>query len=194
MASSKKTLIIYPLNEHERVRLLRSLKILDTSPEARFDDLVTLAAQVAGVEKAALSLIDEDRQWFKARTAPVKITGTSREDSFCTHTILKPKNSVFVIEDASKSSLLRKNPLVTADGGVRFYAGVPLILFETYAVGSLCVFDSVARTLTASQQEALVKIANVAVRRLEELSPELRSNALRSFLLAPDPKIKKTKG
>lgn len=192
MGSSKFFKIIYPVNEVERVRVLESLKILKTAPEAQFDDLVKLAAQVAGVQKAALSLIDTDTQWFKAKTSAVVPNGSSRQDSFCTHTILKPKHTLFIIEDASKDEVLRDNPWVTTTNGIRFYAGVPLVLFDSYSVGSLCVFDSLPRRLSVSQMEALVKIADVAIRRLEALSPEVRSHALRSFFDFRSSKKKKS--
>ncbi|MEO6214281.1 MAG: ATP-binding protein [Vicinamibacterales bacterium] len=156
-----------PTEEAQRVAALRQYDILDTEPELAFDDLTLLASQICETPIAAITLIDSDRQWFKSRVG-LSIPETSRAVSFCTHAI--QQRGIFVVPDASKDERLRDNPQVTGDTHIRFYAGAPLITPEGYALGTLCVVDRVARTLTAEQLEALDALrrqveAQLALRR-----------------------------
>ena len=143
-------------DEAERLSVLRDHHVLDTPPAEEFDDLVRLAAHVCGVPIAAVSLIDEHRQWFKASMG-LGMTETPREAAFCAHTILG--RDTLVIRDATQDPRFQDNPLVTGDPHVRFYAGAPLISEEGYALGSLCVLDTTPGSLTPDQQATLRLLA-----------------------------------
>ncbi len=172
----------YPVSEAERNRLasLRSYAILDTDPEKAFDDLTALAAYVCQTPISLISLVDEDRQWFKARIG-ISATETSRSVSFCTHAI--EQRGLFVVPDALEDHRFANNPLVVSDPKIRFYAGAPLVNPEGYALGTLCVIDRKPRSLSMEQLEALA-----ALSRQVEAQLELRRNliALRHALQARD--------
>ena len=165
-----------PVNEAERLRTLRSYKILDTKPEERFDELTRLAALICGVPISLISLIDTDRQWFKSRFG-LDIEETPRAQAFCTHAIMQPE--MFVVPDAMKDERFAHNPLVTGDLHIRFYAGAPLAARDGHLLGTLCVIDHKPHTLTEAQKEALkivgrLVIANFELRRdLQELRDAL---------------------
>lgn len=156
--------------EAERLVALRRYRILDTEPERAFDDLALLASQICGTPIALITLVDEHRQWFKARVG-MTATETSRAVSFCTHAIQHP--GLFVIPDARQDVRFAANPQVTGDPYIRFYAGAPLITPEGQALGTLCVVDRTPRTLTPEQVQALE-----ALRRQAEAQLELRRNLL----------------
>jgi PAS domain S-box-containing protein len=143
-----------PLPPHEAARLaaLRSLEILDTASEESFDELTALAASICQTPIALVSLIDEDRQWFKSRVGWTA-TATPRDVSFCAHTILE--RDLLIVPDASADERFANSPLVTSDPGIRFYAGAPLVTPEGHALGALCVIDRRPRELTAEQTQAL---------------------------------------
>jgi GAF domain-containing protein len=165
-----------PANEVERLRTLRSYKILDTKPEERFDELTRLAALICGVPISLISLIDTDRQWFKSRFG-LDVEETPRAQAFCTHAIMQP--DMFVVPDATKDERFAQNPLVTGDLHIRFYAGAPLAARDGHVLGTLCVIDHEPHTLTEAQKEALklvgrLVIANFELRRdLQELKEAL---------------------
>ena len=152
--------------ETERLESLRKYQILDTEPEVAFDDLALLASHICETPMAAITLVDADRQWFKARVG-VPVSETPRAISFCTHAI--EQRGIFVVPDASKDERLRDNPQVTGDPHIRFYAGAPLIAREGHALGTLCVVDRRPRHLTPEQAEALG-----ALQRQVEAQLELR--------------------
>src|ERR1022692_4982722 len=152
-----------PKNEDARLENLRSYRILDTSPEQGFDDLTRLAAFVCGTPIALISLIDLNRQWFKSAVG-WDVREIPRDVSFCTHTILKP--DLLVIPETLKDKTLGTSPLAT-HGGIRFYAGVPLITAEGYALGTLCVMDCVPRALTEEQTDALQRLASQVMAQLK---------------------------
>jgi anti-sigma regulatory factor (Ser/Thr protein kinase) len=155
-------------DETARLAALREYRILDTEPERAFDDLALLASQVCGTPIALITLVDADRQWFKARTG-IAATQTSRAVSFCSHAIEQP--GLFIVHDAREDERFRDNPFVTGGPFVRFYAGAPLVTPEGHALGTLCVIDRVPRMLTDGQREALD-----ALRRQAEAQLELRRN------------------
>jgi anti-sigma regulatory factor (Ser/Thr protein kinase) len=157
-------------NETERLAALRRYRILDTDPEEAFDDLALLASQICGTPIALITLVDADRQWFKARVG-TSVTETSRSISFCARAIRQ--SGLFVVADAMEDGEFRDNPLVTGDPYIRFYAGAPLVTHDGHALGTLCVVDRVPRTLTREQTEALA-----ALKRQTEAQLELRSNLI----------------
>lgn len=153
-----------PPNEAERLQALSEYAILDTAPERAFDDLTSLVARICQVPVAMVSLIDENRQWFKSSVG-VAVTEAPRAVSFCAHAILQP--GVFVVSDASKDERFADNPMVTSDPRIRFYAGAPLITPEGHALGTLCVIDRVPRQMSAEQREALRILSHHVVAQLE---------------------------
>ena len=153
-----------PADEPARLAALNRYAVLDTAPEVGFDDLTELAAIICGTPMALVSLVDRDRQWFKSRHG-VEDTETPRDVAFCAHAILS--DDVFVVPDASVDPRFHDNPLATGGPRIQFYAGAPMQSPDGFALGSLCVMDSTARTLTATQRQALKCLARQAVTQLE---------------------------
>ena len=142
-----------PSNEAERLRSLNELGILDSAPEREFDALVQAAALVCGVPVSLISLIDVDRQWFKASTGLPGVTETPRDVAFCAHAILQ--DGIFEVPDATLDPRFVDNALVTGAQAVRFYAGAPLRLSDGSNAGTLCIIDRQPRQLDAKQREVL---------------------------------------
>jgi len=136
-----------PANDAERLQALRELLILDTPPEQRFDRIVAFARQEFEVETVLVSLVDADRQWFKAKLG-LDACETARDISFCGHAILQPE--ILVIEDARADARFADNPLVTGPPFIRFYAGAPLAPRPGLRVGTLCLLDPRPRRLDAT--------------------------------------------
>lgn len=153
-----------PNNEEKRLKVLWQYEILDTVPEEVFDDLTDLAARICGVPMAMISLVDEDRQWFKSKIG-ISHAETARDMAFCPHAILQ--KGLFIIPDATKDARFARSPLVTSEPKIRFYAGAPLVTPDGYALGTLCVLDKVPREMTADQQEALLLLARLVMTQLE---------------------------
>jgi GAF domain-containing protein len=141
-----------PENEAERVNTLRGYGILDTHPEDRFDDLTRLAASICGTPISLISLVDEDRQWFKSKTG-LEVCQTPREDAFCAQAIMSPE--LLVVSDASQDPRFATNPLVLGEPHIRFYTGAPLTAPNGHHLGALCVIDRVPRQLSPDQLESL---------------------------------------
>ncbi|MCD9086345.1 diguanylate cyclase [Stenotrophomonas sp. SY1] len=154
-----------PVNESERVAALQRYRILDTDREQEFDDLVTIARTLCGTRMGAVTLIDRDRQWFKALQG-LEGVQTPRDEAFCAHTILKPKE-LTVVEDARHDPRFSGNPSVLGDPHIRFYAGAPLLSSDGHALGSLCVFDSTPRVLDDLRAEALRALSRQVGKLLE---------------------------
>jgi signal transduction histidine kinase len=153
-----------PDNEIERLGALYSLDILDSPAEKDFDDIAVLAASVCEAPVSAVSLVDADRQWAKAQTGG-EVAETSRDVSFCAHAILG--RDLMLVPDAREDDRFADNPLVTAEGGIRFYAGAPLLTTDGFALGTLCVMDTEPRRLDMEQQQALRALARQVTAQLE---------------------------
>lgn len=150
--------------ERQRLEALYRYRVLDTPAEPVFDDLAAIAAEITGTPTALISLVDADRQWFKAAVR-FPFTQSARAISFCSHTIQQPE--VLTIEDATADERFADNPLVTDGPQIRFYAGAPLITSDGHALGTVCGIDYEARTLTDAQGRALQRLARQVVRELE---------------------------
>jgi GAF domain-containing protein len=153
-----------PKNERTRLKVLWQYEVLDTVPEEMFDDLTELAASICGAPMAMVSLVDEDRQWFKSALG-MNQRQTPRDISFCAHAICQP--DLFVVSDTLRDRRFRENPMVVGAPHIRFYAGSPLITADGYALGTLCVMDIEPRKLTPFQRRALQLLARVVVSQLE---------------------------
>jgi GAF domain-containing protein len=153
-----------PKNEAKRIKVLWQYDILDTVPEEVFDDLTELAARICEAPIALITLVDENRQWFKSKVG-VTINETSRDISFCGHAI--EQSDLFIVPDATQDKRFAQNPLVTSDPKIRFYAGAPLITPDGHALGTLCVIDKVPRELRPDQKQALRVLARHIMTQLE---------------------------
>lgn len=152
-----------PHDEAERLTALRSLRILDTPREERFDCYTRLLAKLLDTPIALVSLVDSERQWFKSSVG-VTVTETPREYAFCSHAIMEDKT--FVIPNATNDWRFRDNPLVVSDANIRFYAGHPLHGPGGHRVGMLCAIDRRPRELSDHQREILQDLAAIVEREL----------------------------
>ena len=164
-----------PLDESARLAALQSYEVLDTPPEPAFDDLAQIAAMICGTPIALVSLIDGERQWFKARHG-IDAVETARDVAFCAHAI--HGRDVFIVPDAHQDLRFANNPLVTSDPHVRFYAGAPLVNGEGYALGTLCVIDREPKQLQPDQVRALEALARQTVTQMELRRHAIRLQAL----------------
>ena len=153
-----------PTNEKKRLKSLYDLFIMDTDVEKEYQHLVELAANILETPISLISLIDQNRQWFKAKLG-VDISETPREISFCTHTILK--NEPLIINDLKKDSRFAENPFVVNEPNIKFYAGVPIQYEEDLNLGTLCVLDVKERKLSDRQIEGLKILAEAVSSNLK---------------------------
>jgi diguanylate cyclase (GGDEF)-like protein len=154
-----------PANERERLNVLADYNIMDSLPEQAYDDFVKLASAICGTPIALISLLDEDRQWFKADFG-LGVSETPRSQAFCAHAIMNP-DDVMTVEDATADERFATNPLVTGDPHIRFYAGAPLVAPTGEALGTICVIDRQPRTLSETQREALAILSREIIVQLE---------------------------
>jgi GAF domain-containing protein len=154
-----------PPDEEARLKALRDLELLDTEPEEEFDALVRRAAEATGAPIAVMTLVDEARQWFKARVN-LELTSTDRDVSFCAHAILTP-GDLTVVPDTREDQRFSDNLLVTEDPNIRFYAGAPIFTPDGHPVGTLCVLDAAPRGLSEEQADALRALAAEVSGRIE---------------------------
>lgn len=152
-----------PDNEPQRIADLHSLNILDTAAEERFDRVTRIARRLFDVPIALVSLVDEDRQWFKSCFG-LNASETPRDISFCGHAILGA--DTLIVEDASQDARFADNPLVTYEPHIRFYAGVPLMFEHSSCLGTLCIIDTKPRTLNEDERLDLIDLAKMAEREL----------------------------
>jgi GAF domain-containing protein len=153
-----------PKNEKKRLEVLWQYEVLDSVPERVFDDLTELASSICEAPVALITLVDDKRQWFKSKKG-VSLSETSRDISLCGHAILQ--RQLFVVPDATKDARFADNPLVTSDPKIRFYAGAPLITPDGHALGTLCVLDTVPRTLRPEQKRGLEILSQHVMTQLE---------------------------
>lgn len=153
----------HPENEFERLKSVASYSILDTLPEADYDDITELIAAFCNVPIALITILDKERNYFKSYRG-IPFNESPRNISFCGHTILNDK--ILIIEDTRKDERFADNPLVT-DNKAIFYAGVPLINPEGYALGTLCIYDHKPRKLTDLQIKSLKTLGRQVINILE---------------------------
>lgn len=164
-----------PSNEAERLHALRTLQILDTSHEERFDRVTRMAKRMFGVEISLVTLVDEDRQWFKSKQG-LEVSQTPRDVSFCGHAI--NQDGLFIVPNAVEDERFFDNPLVTEAPRIRFYAGYPLKLRQGINLGTLCLIDSKPKHLDDEDKQLLndlgamieQEIRSVQLATLDELT------------------------
>ncbi|WP_433209058.1 GAF domain-containing protein [Dactylosporangium sp. CS-047395] len=154
-----------PSNEADRVSTLHAMAVLDTPPETDFDDIVRIASEVCGAPISLVTLVDTERQWFKAKVGDLEMDETPREVAFCAHAIMG--RDLMVVPDATADARFADNPFVTQDDGIRFYAGAPLLTAEGAALGTLCVVDHNPHRLNLDQMKALRALAKQVTELLE---------------------------
>jgi PAS domain S-box-containing protein len=181
-------------NETERIKALRKYAILDTPEEPAFDRITRLAARLLGTPIATLTLVDEDRQWFKSAYG-LRGRENPRELSFCAHAILS--NEVMVVPDATADPRFATNPLVTGEPKIRFYAGAPLRTPDGLNLGTLCAIDTRPRQFSADERRVLADLAALAMDELQlrlalrEKSQHLAAiDHLRAGVLVTDPSLR----
>ncbi|MFE3848741.1 PAS domain S-box protein [Flavobacterium sp. LB3P45] len=153
-----------PTNESDRLTALESYSIMDTLPEKEYDAITQLASYICGTPIALVSLLDKERQWFKSSVG-LEISETPREISFCQYAIMGEE--VYEVTNSLENKLFTDNPLVNGNPDIRFYAGAPLKDSDGFNLGSLCVIDTVPRTLNTEQKNALKLLANQVVLLLQ---------------------------
>jgi len=154
-----------PLNEAERLKALNGYGILDTLSEKEYDQLTIIASQICGCKMSLISLVDENRQWFKSRVG-LDVMETERRLAFCAHAILDPTHTL-VVPDARLDPRFHDNPLVTGDPHLAFYAGVPLVNDDGLPLGTLCVLDNEPKKLSGPQLNALSALGDQVMALLE---------------------------
>lgn len=155
-----------PANEAERLHALKTLQILDSANEERFDRVTRMAKRMFGVPISLVSLVDEDRQWFKSKQG-LEATETPRDISFCGHAI--NQDGLFIIPDAIEDQRFFDNPLVTNAPNIRFYAGCPLKLREGLNIGTLCLIDSQPRVMDEDDQMLLKDLASMVEQEIKSI-------------------------
>lgn len=154
-----------PPNETERLAALRRYDLLDTPPETEFDDFTKLASLICGTPIALISLVDQDRQWFKSRVG-MDAHETPRAVAFCAHAI--KGNELLEIPNAPDDERFCDNPLVAGNPNIRFYAGMPLTTPDGFNIGTLCVIDKIPRKLTPEQRDAMETLGRQLTAKMEQ--------------------------
>lgn len=154
-----------PQNEIKRLEELKKYSILDTMPEKEYDEITALASYICQTPISLISLIDDDRQWFKSRHG-LDSDSTPRKVAFCAHAI-NHKDQLMIVPDSRDDKRFHDNPLVTGAPNVVFYAGIPLVSSEGYPVGTLCVIDHEPKELDEAQKKALITLSNQVIQLFE---------------------------
>jgi phosphoribosyl 1,2-cyclic phosphodiesterase/CheY-like chemotaxis protein len=152
-----------PADEERRLASLRALRILDTDPDERFDRITRLASALFNAPIALVSLVDENRQWFKSCYG-LNVKETSRDAAFCAHVV--HDREPMVVPDTFLDARFAENPLVIGEPRIRFYAGYPLILNDGACIGTLCVFDTRPRPLEGADLARLRDLADLAMQEI----------------------------
>ncbi len=179
-----------PINENFRLEALRSLDILDTESQKEFDEITALASYICDTDVALISLVDSDRQWFKSKHG-ITTCETPRKNSLCSHAVLHP-DAPLIIKDTRKDPRFNSEPIFLEGRPVIFYAGIPLIDTNNFALGSLCVMDSKPRVLNKKQIESINSLAKQVIvlfelnkknRDLQKIQDQLekKNESLREF-------------
>lgn len=153
-----------PKNEMQRLAHLQNLHVLDTPIEQRFERITRILCRILDMPLAAITLIDDNRQWFKSIQG-AKLVETPRSVAFCSHTILN--DEILVIPDATVDNRFYDNPLVINEPNIRFYAGYPLKVANNIRVGALCVFDIKPRNLSLEDCQFLEDLAITTVNQMK---------------------------
>jgi GAF domain-containing protein len=153
-----------PKDEQQRLASLRSLRILDTGPEERFDRITRLASALFDAPIALVSLVDENRQWFKSCYG-LNVKETSRDAAFCAHVVYN--REPMIVPDTFQDKRFADNPLVINEPRIRFYAGCPLILRDGACIGTLCVIDTRPRPQEVSDVACLRDLADLVVQEIQ---------------------------
>ena len=177
-----------PENEVSRLSQLEQLRLLDTASDTNFDVITRLASTICEAPVSLISLVSEDRQWFKSKVG-WDICETDREVSFCAHAIMDPKN-ITVVPDSRLDDRFKNNPLVRADFPVIFYTGVPLLTPTGEALGTLCVIDRKPKTLTDTQLNALRDLATQVENLFELRRNNLQLKKIEKLLNAKNEQLK----
>jgi GAF domain-containing protein len=156
----------FPLNEIQRQRAVDSLDLRNGLPELAYEDIVLLAATICNAPMALITLIDRDQQHILAATG-LERGETRRENAFCAYALLNPAE-VMVVENALEDERFENNPFVMGPPHIRFYAGAPIVTNEGYPLGTVCVVDTVARTLTITELNALQALARATARIMQD--------------------------
>lgn len=153
-----------PENDDARLAALRRYNILDSAREQAYDDITSLAAFICDAPFSTITLVDQDRQWFKSEQG-FGVSETNRDDSMCACAILQ--TSPMIVEDTLLDERFRDNPFVTGWPGIRFYAGAPLVTGDGFVLGTVCIFDTKPRTLTSPQINSLEALARQTMAHLD---------------------------
>jgi len=154
-----------PQNETSRLKALQEYKVMDTLPEQAYDNFTRLASMICSTPIALITLLDEERQWFKSRFG-LERSEIPREDAICNHTIMALDN-IMVINDATQDGRFASNLLVAAEPNIRFYAGAPLVTSNGEALGTICVMDDKPRGITQDQLDALQVLSREVMGQFE---------------------------
>ena len=168
-----------PDNDEQRLESLRQFEILYSSPEKAFDNITQMMAEVFDAPMAFISLVDKDNVFYKSQVGPFGRDSVRREDSLCSLTILGTEP--LIIEDASGEACFQDNPYVAASGGLRFYAGAPLITSEGLNIGTACIADTKPRSFSQAQKGMLVRFASMVMHEIE-----VRHTALTQIQIAQE--------
>ena len=165
-----------PANESARLAAVRSYDVLGTPPELEFDALARLAAFMFDAPIAVVSVLDENRLWFKSRVG-LDVPELDRKVAFCAHAIMEPRQAL-VVEDLRTDGRFSRNPLVTQAPHIRFYAGAPIIDPNGFALGTIAVIDARPRQLSAAQRDALVDLSTLVMTALRNRRSALELSRL----------------